>query len=106
MTEPTYKQVAFASRLGIKNAEKYSKEELSQMIDQKVKPKERDFDAEVKEREELAYQNSSKRQLKPYEKDPVGLAVEVFMALQDEIPHIKRMELAITLVKQAQKAFE
>ena len=45
-----------------------------------------------------------------YEKDPVGLAVEVFVALADDIKHGNAdtnvvMEQCIKLVKQTQKAF-
>jgi len=44
-----------------------------------------------------------------YEKDPVGLAVEVFNELHANkviaITHVERMKIAIELVKQAQKAF-
>ncbi len=50
-----------------------------------------------------APQNGSK-----YDKDPVGLAVEVFMAMvqgRTEVIHSEAMEQSIKLVKQAQSAF-
>lgn len=134
MTQPTYKQVNYANRLGIKNPQNYTKEELIQMIDEKVKPK-RDYDAEVKQAEEASY-NEGAQTIKPqefgklphayevvekqrksvkdtrYEKDPVGLAVEVFGAMmglyikaEKPIDMNRLMDVATDLVKQAQKAF-
>lgn len=47
---------------------------------------------------------------KSYPKDPVGLAVEIFVSLMGIVPsmetEIKTMERSIKLVKQAQKSFE
>ncbi|KKK79592.1 hypothetical protein LCGC14_2831940, partial [marine sediment metagenome] len=45
----------------------------------------------------------------PYDKDPVGLAVDVFCALREKNPDEfvdKTMERAIATVKQAREAFE
>ncbi len=46
--------------------------------------------------------------MKPYEKDPVGLAVEIFVALDCEATDksaVALMETSINLVKQAREAF-
>lgn len=154
MTQPTYKQVTYANRLGIKNPQNYTKEELIQMIDEKVNKtgeahqerEEREFVQVIQDegpyvkpeefghgekasdytmvkpkefwkspRSGAEYEEAMKNSRKSvkntaYEKDPVGLAVEVFNAMLGdasiEIPiHADKMTLACDLVKQAQKAF-
>lgn len=75
----------------------------------------RDFDSEVKQREELGEgmdavdrKRLSVKDTK-YEKDPVGLAVEVFNAIYADSGKVDArdtMTASISLVKQAQKAFE
>ncbi len=48
-----------------------------------------------------------KKEAKPFEKDPVGLAVDVFCAIVKDTDDtdLDTMELSIALVKQAQEAF-
>jgi len=55
MTEPTFKQVNYATKLGIEHADKFSKEELIKLIDEKV--------GKEPKKEEKTAQNGSKGEI-------------------------------------------
>ena len=47
-----------------------------------------------------------KNERNPYDKDPAGLAVDIYGYLDQSIPVVERMEIAVKLVEQAKEAFE
>lgn len=119
--EATEKQINFARQLGIDSPEKYDKQTLSSMIEvAKNKGKAQPAKDGVYDGKENfpvypkgVYKTAETGRDHKYDKDPTGLAVEIFvqvvenakgMEVSDEDTD-KMMKKCINLVKQAQEAF-
>lgn len=112
--QPSEKQINFAKSLGIENPEKYDMTTLSGMIEAETGgSKEKTIDPSANEKPvvETVKIGGSERDHK-YDKDPTGLAVEIFNVMVNKVESIKVEEAtilmthSIALVKQAQEAFK
>ena len=111
--QPSEKQINYAKSLGIENPDKYDMNTLSGMIEANMgstegfekpgavaPPTEKTWDGEESTRDHK------------YDKDPTGLAVEVFVAVigMNPVSESKAIEelmnASINLVKQARDAFK
>jgi len=105
MEKPTDKQIGFATNLGIEDPDKFGKQALSELIEMKTGgPKDKPKEAKVYDGEEAFNTRDHK-----YDKDPTGLAIEIFNTIWDKdagVNPTEVMDVCIGLVKQAQEAFK